>query len=90
MMKNGKALQTSAVTSFVHNPHFSVLDLACVTGIARTSRGSDFFTRQSLDASQLMDAALPVATSICPKRRLLMKLNANACSCLLSPRDSMD
>ena len=62
MMKNGKALQTSAVTSFVHNPHFSVLDLECVTGIARTSRGSDFFTRQSLDASQLMDAALPVAT----------------------------
>ena len=42
MMKTGKALQTSAVTSFVHNPHFSVLDLECVTGRVRTSRGSDF------------------------------------------------
>ena len=90
MMKTGKALQTSAVTSFVHNPHFSVLDLDCVTGSVRTSRGSDFFTTQSLDASHLMDVALPVATSICPKRRLLMKLNANACCCLLNPRESMD
>ena len=43
IIENGKALQTSAITSFAHNRRFSVLDLECVTGIARTSPGSDFF-----------------------------------------------
>ena len=62
IMKNGKALQTSVVTSFAQNPHFYVLDLDSVTGIVLTFRGSDFFTTQSLDASQSMEAVLTVAT----------------------------